>query len=203
MPINNQNNQNPMSAIILAGGKSIRMAEDKSLLMVSGFPLVEKIGRDLGPYFHEIIISSNREAINRYDFLPYRAVVDKEPGQGPLRGIFTGLQAAAHPVSFVIACDIPEINVSFLQKMMSFTGEYDMVVPVTKGGKLEPLFAFYHRRLIPSIGALLDQGIRKVIELFPLGRVKYIPLEGRDWYYNLNTNEDYRGYLKVKQDFKH
>jgi molybdopterin-guanine dinucleotide biosynthesis protein A len=127
--------------------------------------------------------------------------VDKEPGQGPLRGILTGLQASAHPVTFVMACDIPEINAPFLQKMMTFTGQYDIVVPVTGEGKYEPLFAFYHRRLIPAIETLLEQGVRKVIELYPPHRVKSIPMEARDWYYNLNTIEDYRGYMKAKGAF--
>jgi len=198
MPNIDDNNQNPMSAVILAGGKSMRMEEDKSLLMVSGLTLIEKIARDIGPYFREIIISVNPETMDRYSFLPFRAVADKEPGQGPLRGILTGLQASAHPVNFVMACDIPEIDGPFLQKMMwfTFTGQYDIVVPVTGEGKYEPLFAFYHRRLIPSIETLLEQGVRKVIELFPLHRVKYIPMEAADWYYNLNTIEEYRRYMK-------
>lgn len=198
MPNNEQIPQKFMSAIILAGGKSLRMEEDKSLLMVSGFRLIEKIACDLRPYFREIIISSSQEAKDRYSFLPFRVIADKEPGQGPLRGIMTGLQASMYPVNFVIACDIPEINISFLQKMMAYTGEYDIVVPVTGEGKFEPLFAFYHQRLIPSIEALLEQGIRKVIKLFPLCRVKYILIKGENWYYNLNTYEEYQGYLKDK-----
>lgn len=198
MPNMAQNNQNPMSAIILAGGRSLRMEEDKSLLLVSGLRLIEKIARDLGPYFREIIISTNRETMDRYSFLPFPTVVDNEPGQGPLRGILSGLRAATHPVNFVMACDIPEINGPFLQKMMMFTDRFDIVVPVTEEGNYEPLFAFYHRRLIPAIETLLEQGVRKVIELFPLRRVKCIPMEGRGWYYNLNTSEDYREYLKDK-----
>jgi molybdopterin-guanine dinucleotide biosynthesis protein A len=171
--------------------------------MVSGLRLIEKIARDIGPYFGEILISSSRETMDRYSFLPFRVVADNEPGQGPLRGIVTGLLASTHPVNFVMACDIPEINVPFLQKMMTFTctDQYDIVVPVTEEGKFEPLFAFYHRRLIPSIEMLLEKGVRKVIELFPLCPVKCIPMEGRNWYYNLNTIEDYRGYIKDKGAF--
>lgn len=195
-----------MSAVILAGGRSLRMEEDKSLLMVCGLRLIEKIARDLEPHFREIIISANRETMDRYSFLPFRVVADKETGQGPLRGILTGLQASLHPVNFVMACDIPEINIPFLQKMMmfSFNDRYDIVVPVTAEGKYEPLFAFYHKRLIPSIETLLEKGVRKVIELFPLRRVKYIPMDGgsRDWYYNLNTIDDYRKYMKDKGAFQ-
>jgi molybdopterin-guanine dinucleotide biosynthesis protein A len=187
--------KNHMSAIILAGGKSKRMGGDKALLQVSGLRLIEKIACDIEPYFQEIIISSaNSEEI--YSFLPFPVVADKEKNQGPLMGILTGLHASKYPINFVVACDIPEINVYFLQKMMAFTSGYDIVVPVTGENMFEPLFAFYHKRVIPHIKNLLDNGVRKVIELFPLCRAKYISLEGEDWYFNLNTDEDYERYLK-------
>ncbi len=185
-----------MSAIILAGGKSKRMGGDKALLQVSGLRLIEKIAHDIEPYFQEIIISSaNSEEM--YSFLPFPVVADKEKNKGPLMGILTGLHASKYPINFVMACDIPEINVFFLQKMMAFTSDYDIVVPVTGENMFEPLFAFYHKRVIPHIESLLDNGVRKVIELFPLCRAKYISLEGEDWYFNLNTDEDYERYLKM------
>lgn len=193
------------SAVILAGGKSARMGktEDKALLRVSGIRLIEKITRDLEPHFREIIISANRETISTYNFLPYQTVVDKELNQGPLMGILTGLEASNHPVNFVMACDIPEIDFTFIQEMMTFTAQYDIVVPVTGKDKYEPLFAFYHRRLIPKIEDLLDRRIRKIIELFSLCRVKYIPLEKNNWFYNLNTLTDYEKYMaQVKAKVK-
>jgi len=186
-----------IGAIILAGGKSKRMGGDKALLQVSGVRLIEKIARDIKTYFQEIIIitSVNTEAMS--SFLPFRVVTDKEKNQGPLMGILTGLYASKYPINFVMACDIPEINVFFLQKMMAFTSDYDIVVPVTGEEMFEPLFAFYHKRVIPHIESLLDKGVRKVIKLFPLCRVKYISLEGEDWYFNLNTGEDYERYLNI------
>jgi molybdopterin-guanine dinucleotide biosynthesis protein A len=191
--------KNKMAAIILAGGKSTRMEEDKALLTISGLRLIEKITRDIEPYFQEIIISTSPETIHRYTFLPLRTAVDKESHQGPLGGILTGLQASQYPVNFVIACDIPEIHIPFLQMMMMFTGEYDIVVPVTGEDKFEPLFAFYHRRLIPKIRDLLKQGIKQVLKLLPLCRVKYIPMVDQSWFYNLNTMEDYERYMREKK----
>lgn len=186
------------NAIILAGGKSTRMkeAEDKALLEIAGTHLIEKITRSLEPHFNEIIISTTTETISNYSFLPYRIIEDKKTNQGPLMGILTGLQASNHPVNFVMACDIPEINLPFIQTMKTFTPQYDIVVPVTGKEKYEPLFALYHHRVIPKIEELLNRRIKKVIELFPLCRVKYIPLEKNNWFYNLNTFSDYERYVK-------
>lgn len=190
------------SVIILAGGRSSRMREDKALLEVpgTGMRLIEKISRELGRHFKEIIISLSAagESENNkfYDSLPYRVVRDSEGGQGPLMGILSGLRVSGTPVNFVTACDIPEIKMDFVREMMAFTGEYDIVVPVTGEGKYEPIFSFYHRRLIPSIEDLLKRGIRKIIELYPLCRVKTVPLRHDGWYRNLNTYRDYLDYLE-------
>lgn len=186
------------TAIILAGGKSTRMGntENKALLQITGTHLIEKITRTLEPHFKEIIISTTTETASKYTFLPYRTAVDEEPDQGPLMGILTGLRASNRPVNFVMACDIPEIDLPFIQTMTAFTTQFDIVVPVTGKDKYEPLFAFYHRRVIPKIRELLNRRVRKAIELFTLCRVKYIPLGKNDWFYNLNTITDYERYVK-------
>jgi len=67
-----------MSAIILAGGKSKRMGGDKALLQVSGLRLIEKIARDIEPYFQEIIIITSINSVEMYRFLPFPVVTDKE-----------------------------------------------------------------------------------------------------------------------------
>ena len=189
-----------MSAVILAGGKSRRMNEHKALLPVSGLRLIEKVARNIEGYFQEILISTHSKEL--YDFLPYPVVVDTQPGQGPLMGILSGLYASATPVNFVIACDIPDIDISFLREMMTYTGEYDIVVPVTRANKFEPLFAFYNKNLIPRIEDLLKHQTRQVIKLFARARVKYSPLAPNGLFCKLNTETDYRDYLKNKGERK-
>ena len=185
------------SAIILAGGKSSRMKMDKALLPVSGIPLIEKVAGTIESYFDEIIISAQTEKM--YEFLPYPVVADSRQGQGPLMGIYSGLKASSNQINFVVACDIPVVDITFIQHLKSFTNDYEIVVPVTGDGLYEPLFAFYHRNLIPRIEALLSQHIRKVIELYPLATVKEVTMENNNWYFNLNTEEDYQRFLNKQK----
>jgi len=183
-----------MSAIILAGGKSARMKENKALLPIQGIPLIQRISQNLEHHFQEIIISA--QSAELFAFLPYRVVVDEQPGQGPLMGILCGLEASTNPVNFLIACDIPEIDIPFLHRMMAYTHQYEIVVPLTGEDKYEPLFAFYNKSVIPRIKNLLKQQTRQIIQLFPLAQVKYIPLENTGWYYNLNNPVDYQKYIQ-------
>ncbi len=185
-----------MGAIILAGGKSSRMRETKALLPIGGQTLIERVIQNLEPFFEEIIVSAQSPGI--FDFLPYKPVIDEKPGQGPIMGILCGLRASRYDINFVTGCDIPDLDYSFLEKMIAYTADYHIVVPVLGEDKFEPLFALYSKGVIPCIERLLGQNRRKVIELFPLCRTKFIAFENSGWYHNLNTLEEYRRYLDIK-----
>jgi len=189
-----------MTAIILAGGKSSRMKTDKALLPVGGIPLIRQIAVNLGNLFDEILISTGMmdDHPGFRGSLPYPVTIDLQPDQGPLMGILCGLLASSNPVNFVIACDIPEIDPAFIDDMKPYTKSFEIVMPVSGENHYEPLFAFYNRSLIPRIEDLLNQGRRKILELFPLSTVKYVPMKPGEWYFNLNTEEDYRRYTESR-----
>ena len=81
--------------------------------------------------------------------------------------------------------------------MNTYPKKYDVVVPYSEHNKLEPLFAFYNKRLIPTIEKILNQGIRKISKLYLECNTKYLHFENNGWYHNLNTMEDYQQYLKT------
>jgi len=186
-------NKMDMTAIILAGGKSSRMKSNKALLPVSGIKLIEKLTASLKAFFDEIIISTNSE--NDYSFLSYKQVIDEGPDQGPLMGILTGLKASNNLTNFVIACDIPEIDIFPLKIMSDQAKFFDLVVPISDNGRYEPLYAFYNKRLIPEIEHMLGKGIRKVTELYKKCQPKLFPMKTIKSYYNLNTKTDYFKYI--------
>jgi len=183
-----------ISAIILAGGKSTRMNGNKALLPVYGKRLIEKIVHTLELYFKEIIISA--QCNKQFDFLQHQIVLDEKPGNGPLMGILSALRASGNPVNFVIACDIPEINLAFIEEMIGHINNYDIVVPLSGKNKYEPLFSLYNKDVMPKIEELLSAGEKKISCLFPKCNTKFIPMKDNGWFYNLNTLTDYNRYLK-------
>lgn len=182
----------PITALLLAGGKSNRMRVNKVFLPVQGSMLIKRVLCQLKPLFDEILLCvSSRKG---YDFLNCPSVVDEKPLEGPLGAILSGLRASTNPVNFVIACDIPEINQEFLNRMARHAESFDIVVPVTGEGKYEPLFAFYNKRIIPVIENLLKRGHRKVNLLFSFCCTHYIWMHDQSWFFNLNTWEDFKKY---------
>lgn len=183
------------TAIILAGGKSSRMGRDKSLLTTNDLPLIGKIASQLEDHFQEIIISAND--MEKYRFMHLPVIPDLEVGKGPLMGIYSTLLRSKHEVNFVVACDIPDLDIKYVEELIRAAKDHQIAIPIWSDGKLEPLFAVYKKSILGNIKNMLDAGQRKIRLLFESVDVKYLPLpdEGT-WYRNLNTMEDYQNYIK-------
>jgi len=186
----------PTTAIIMAGGESCRMGTDKSMLSIKGQSIIELICEQVRDSFDEILISANQ--VEKFSFLGFKVVPDKVREQGPLMGIASALEASANEYNFVVACDIPKINLTFVNRMLTeaIESRADIVVPVTGKEKYEPLFAIYRKSTLEAINKTLSSGKHKISDVFSLCRVKYIKMESTDWFINLNTMADYKEFQK-------
>ncbi len=187
----------PATAIILAGGNSTRMGQDKNMLLINERPMIEHIYKQLAPYFSQIIISANDEA--RYSFIDAPVIRDEVAGKGPLMGISSALRASINEVNFVIACDIPEIDIDYVRAMLRQAGDYDAVVPQVGPRHYEPLFAVYNKKALPLVERALESGISGVVEALSYCNVKYIDLSSKR-FENINTMGDYQRFIKEKTD---
>ena len=186
----------PASAVILAGGMSKRMGRDKALLEIDGISMVKRLYDSLSPFFDHILISVGSENNLSLPFSKDKIVKDIDMGQGPLMGIYSALQASPTLINFVIACDIPEINVTLLYELLANAEEYDIAVPSFSEGTYEPLFAIYNKSATDAAGKILAVRKRKIALLFSECRTAVIPVPDNSWYINLNTPGDYHNYLE-------
>jgi len=184
------------TAIIVAGGSSRRMGTDKSLLLVKGRSMIERIFEQLDGYFEQILISANNK--KKFAFLGLEIVPDKIPNQGPLMGIASALEASANEVNFVVACDIGHIEMGFVRKLLReiVRSKADIVVPTSGNGKYEPLFAVYRKNALEAINKVLSSGGRRISDVFALCKVKFIELGDRGQLINLNTMAEYEEFEK-------
>lgn len=99
------------SALILAGGKSSRMGQDKALLNLNGQSLLEhmqQLARDSGA--SEVLISRNQPG--------YIADGASAQAQGPLSGILAALAHCRSPQLLVLPIDTPLLSVISLQRLL-------------------------------------------------------------------------------------
>lgn len=170
------------------------MGRDKALLPVAGQSLIEHVLSQMGDRFGEILISVSDP--DKFGFLPHRLVVDEQPGLGPMMGIQSALRVSAYSKSFVISCDIPEVDLGFVERMVSKAGSCEIVLPISPGGRPEPLFAVYSRKIRPRMSRLLEAGETSLLPLFPRCRTETIDIQNSTWLKNLNTPQDYADFAK-------
>ena len=184
------------TAIILAGGRSSRMGADKSLLSVDGQPIIERICEQLAGRFDQVLISANEP--EKLAFLGLEVVPDRIPGQGPLMGIASALDASSSELNFVVACDIPHIDTALVEEMLAEAERSgaDVVVPTTGSEAYEPLFAVYRKSALEAINKFLASGGRRISDVFTQCRVKYVRLTDTEWLRNLNTPAEYEKFRK-------
>lgn len=182
------------TAIVLAGGKSQRMGTDKSMLPVKGRSLIENICEQLHGSFQQILISANDT--DKFTFLDLEIIRDKVSDQGPLMGIASALEVSVNELNFVVACDIPQIRLSFIRKMLLLAADSgaDIVVPVAPNGQYEPLFTVYRRSVVEIINEALSKDRRRITDIFAQCNVECIELEMS--VPNLNTMTEYRQFQK-------
>jgi molybdopterin-guanine dinucleotide biosynthesis protein A len=180
----------PASAIVLAGGDSRRMGRDKALLPVAGKPLIETIVRRLRERFDDILISARRA--DDYRFLGLEIVPDAAPGQGPLRGIASALPRAKHDLAFVTACDVLQIDLEFVERLLDLAESHDLVLPFRPPDLYEPLFAVYRRSVAASAEDILAAGKRSLLDLLDKVRVRRVEIPEGLSFGNINTRADYR-----------
>lgn len=193
------------SAIILSGGKSSRMGEeDKPLLPFGeGETIIRFIIKKLQGLFWEIILVTRSP--QKYDDCGARVVKDIYQA-GPLGGLHAGLYYSRSPFAFVMACDMPFINLQLVEYMIERKKrETDILIPEINR-KLEPLHALYHRDCLPIIEKAIEEKSFKIISFFPYVDVEYLPCTimkeiDRDLhsFFNINTREDYREALKMRR----
>ncbi len=138
------------SAVILAGGKSSRMGFDKQKITIENSLLIKQTINKLKQVFKEIIVVTNN--FHLYKNLDVVLVSDEISEKGPLAGIHIGLKTAVSDFVYFIACDMPYIELAYIDFMINILNkdEYDGCV-FENEGFIEPFNSFYKKSLSDKI----------------------------------------------------
>ena len=131
------------SAVILAGGKSLRMGRDKAWLEIDGQPLLARqlqLVKEIGA--SEVFISG-RVGVD-YSGFDCRVLEDQMVDAGPLGGIATALAEIRSSLLLVLAVDMPRVTGKFLLQLLSRCERQIGTIPKV-GGAIEPLAAVYSK----------------------------------------------------------
>jgi molybdopterin-guanine dinucleotide biosynthesis protein A len=104
-----------MKALILSGGKSSRMRQDKASLVISGSSLLNQISALLKPLVSEVFLSVAHDDQQEYPMTP---IADLEPQPGPLGGLQAAFAEDANATWFLVAVDLPRLKTEDLRALI-------------------------------------------------------------------------------------
>jgi len=177
------------SGIILAGGKSSRMGQEKGLLLYKNKPFVAHLIELLRFYCDEIIISSNS---SNYEQFNTKIIPDEYKNCGPLGGLHSALKESKSQKNIVVPCDMPLISLQLLKLLTRDTRAFDLLYMKNKDETF-PLNAIYKKSCLPFIENQLNKKRYRVQDILPLVNSKSIELDLdlSSKLFNVNTKEDF------------
>lgn len=195
-----------MAGIILAGGLSTRLGQDKAFVRLNSETLIEMVISTLKNVVKQIIIVANEpEKFEHFVSSDTEVVQDRVPYQGPLGGILAGLEASPDFHNLVSSCDTPFLRKELCHYLLSQADDFDVVVP-TIDSRIKPLPAIYSKNCSMFARESLEKKTFRIISFFPKVKVKPIEtdiLRGYDpelvSFLNVNTEEDLK---KAKEIYR-
>jgi molybdenum cofactor guanylyltransferase len=186
-----------VTGVLLAGGKSRRMGEDKRYLLVGEQTLLERSLEILQAVFRQVVI------VIAQDSVPLASVTcpvirDLIPDCGSLAGLYTGLKQASTEHVFVVACDMPFLNPHVIRHFVNLRLQADIVMAKLSNG-LHPMHAVYGKQCLPLLEEMIATRHLKIQDLASQSalRVRFVTatdLAALDpttrSFYNVNTLAD-------------
>ena len=145
------NGQKLYSCIVLSGGMSRRMGQDKGSMIIQEKPMILHILERLNYKINDaVIVLNDSERISNYQSLldqycdgelsdnfdySLEFAEDEIKGKGPISGIMTGLKNIKTDYALVLPCDSPFISTEFIEAMFNLleqnleSSNVDAIIP--------------------------------------------------------------------------
>ncbi|HJL81943.1 MAG TPA: NTP transferase domain-containing protein [Gammaproteobacteria bacterium] len=179
----------PLQGLILTGGQSKRMGQDKALMRSGSRTQLEQSYDLLQAQLSSVYVSIKASQVNDPVRSQYRLIMDAQNCSGPMAGILSAHKTYPDCAWLVIACDMPFLNSETLMQLIKARDNaYDATVFSNPDDSLpEPLCAIYEPNALVRVASdptrLPSNSAR---DLLRQSRIKMI--EAKNPYALENTN---------------
>ncbi len=183
------------TSIILCGGESKRMGNDKAFIKINGFYLIDIIIDRLKKLSKNIILVVDKQ--EKYAQIvkckDVEILEDENKKFGPIEGMRVGLKKTYDDAAFVCACDMPLLDIECVKEIYKHMDKsIDCVVPRVNH-RLHPLHGIYKKSVIPQLEYMVNNDIRMVKYLINNVKTKFVESFGcniEKSVTNINSPED-------------
>ena len=198
-------NNKSIAGLLLAGGRSSRMGQNKSFIKFFGKSMLEIVLERACLQVENIAINSN-ERIDDFFSKKYELLEDCIQGRlGPLVGILTGLKWATSlkkKIKFLVIfpVDSPFIPTNFVKTLDSNASDFEIIMSRYQT-RIHPVCSMWNVSLMNQLEEDIRHGTRKIEDFSRKCKTKVVNFKqiGYDPFFNVNREEDY---LLAKQIFE-
>ena len=183
--------------MVLAGGQSTRMGEDKTLKRLGGRPLALLTAQKLSKQTCSVFINTSKDTL---DSLGYVRIVDALEGlHGPLSGILAGLRHVASTLPeathmAVVPADSPFFPGDLVARLAAAITSPTEIAMAAYAGDPEPAFALWPVAIAQALETWLANTPRRAIRAFAQTQsVRLVDFvsEPSHSFFNINTPRDF------------
>ena len=184
----------PVHGFVLAGGKSLRMGEDKALKNFLRMPMIGLAVEKLRGFCTEVGIAGNRDDLGSYAEVVHETRLDI----GPAAGIEAGLMAATQPWVLFVPVDVPLVPMQLLREWVERVVGGGVASYLRVGEEAQPAFCCLRKESLGEWSSGLDGGERRLMKLLAgvgaigVGAEVFAANAERVgvWFWNVNRPED-------------
>jgi len=180
---------NELNCVILCGGKSSRMGQDKSKLLLKNQNLTQFQVYKFSQIFKSVYVSVKEDKFQS----EFQLIKDNAKFSicSPMLALYSILSYFKNEFVFIISVDTPKISEKELLKMLPFLEQdYKIIIAKTPLYK-HPLCGFYHSSLASTCKELLEKNEQKLGLLFSKARTQFVEFDNEDAFLNLNFPKEY------------
>lgn len=188
----------PVYGLVLAGGKSQRMGQDKGEIDYHGKPQREYMADVLAKACDEVFLSarSDQEIESAYSVLP-----DSFLGLGPLGGLLSAFRENPNAAWLVAACDLPLLDLDAINELIEARNISKVATafnsPVNEFP--EPLIAIWEPKAYQIALEFLAQGYSCPRKVLINSEVELIDASSVATLMNVNNPDEYEKVMRVLQ----
>lgn len=200
----------PLAGLILCGGRSSRMIEDKCMISYHGVPQVRYLFSMLAPLVQEVCISCRPDQVdviaNSFENSGLDPLIASDApeyaGHGPLSGLLTAWDSMKGRSLLVVACDYPLVTSDDLNALIAARRPANSAVCYNRNHLDEPLVAIYENDLDPFVHHSFEQGEYSLRRLLSVIRTTRITPSRSEHFDSVDTPEHARLVMTMLQSRK-
>lgn len=176
---------------VLCGGASRRMGTDKALVEVDGRAMAARVAGalDAAGASSVVAVGGDEQALRS---LGLTVVSDRWPGEGPLGGLVSALDAPGRePLVVVLGCDLVRPSASEVHRLVgrSVGGDADAVIPRV-GERAQWLHGVWRRRVARVLEDVFASGERSLFAAVSGLEVDFVEVDDAGPYADADTPSD-------------